>query len=68
MVLEAQPSALRNREAISECSIKTRDLARCVLASIQGRLKYGLVPIAGVSAHALQITQNMGNRTTNVKP
>ncbi len=43
--------------------------ASTYVASIQGRLKYGLVPIAGSdSAHALQITQNMGNRTTNVKP
>ncbi len=34
VVLEAQPSALRNREAIRVHQIKTRDLARCVLKDL----------------------------------
>ena len=40
-----------------------------VLASIPGRIKirFGTYCM-GDSAHALQITQNMGNRTRNVKP
>ncbi len=40
-----------------------------VLASIPGRIKIRPGTYCrGDSAHALQITQNMGNRTTNVKP
>ena len=39
------------------------------LASIPGRIKIRPGTYCrGDSAHALQITQNMGNRTTNVKP
>ncbi len=34
VVLEAQPRALRNREAIRVHQIKTRDLARCVLKDL----------------------------------
>ena len=34
VVLEAQPSALRNREAIRVHQIKTRALARCVLKDL----------------------------------
>ncbi len=34
VVLEVQPSALRNREAIRVHQIKTRDLARCVLKDL----------------------------------
>ena len=34
MVLEAQPRALHNREAIRVHQIKTRDLARCVLKDL----------------------------------
>ena len=34
MVLEAQPRALRNREAIRVHQIKTCDLARCVLKDL----------------------------------
>ncbi len=39
------------------------------IASIPGRIKIRPGTYCrGDSAHALQITQNMGNRTTNVKP
>ena len=53
---------------INDCSCGGFIVTACKrLASIQGRLKYGLVyHCKGDSEHALQITQNMGNRTTNV--